>query len=63
MKKVYLGDSVYASFDGYQIWLTTENGFDASNSIALDDQVLQALINYKERLENENRIQSNNNEN
>lgn len=46
--KVYLGDSVYASFDGYHIWLTTENGYpdDPRNKIALEPSVLGALISY-----------------
>ena len=39
-QKRYIGDSVYASFDGEYIWLETDNGFGASNRIALDDEVL-----------------------
>ena len=55
MPKVYLGDSVYAAFDGYHIVLTTENGLpdDPSNTIALEPQVLQALNLYAERLKDE----------
>lgn len=47
-KKVYLGDSVYATFDGYHIVLTTENGlpYDPSNTIALDPRVCDALSRY-----------------
>ncbi len=47
-KKVYLGDSVYATFDGYHIILTTENGVpeDPTNIIALDPNVLIALHIY-----------------
>jgi len=48
--KIYLGDSVYADFDGYHIILTTDNGFGATNTIALDPDVYNALINYKTRL-------------
>lgn len=47
-KKVYLGDSVYAAFDGYHIVLTTENGYptDPSNTIALEPDVYTALMRY-----------------
>lgn len=55
MNKVYLGDSVYAAFDGYHIVLTTENGYltDPSNTIALEPNVLAALNIYAERLKDE----------
>lgn len=51
-KKIYLGDSVYASTDGYHIILTTENGMpdDPSNLIAMDDQVLSALDRFRHSL-------------
>lgn len=39
----YLGDGVYASFDGYQIWLKTQEG----NAIALEGPVLAALDRYR----------------
>jgi hypothetical protein len=46
--KQYIGDSVYANFDGYHIILTTENGLpdDPSNRIAVEPAVLYALIEY-----------------
>ncbi len=46
--KVYLGDSVYIQFDGYHVVLTTENGLpsDPSNTIALDGEVLNKLLEY-----------------
>lgn len=46
----YLGDSVYADFDGHGIILTTENGIEASNTIVLEPSVLQAFARYQERL-------------
>ena len=57
MKKVYLGDSVYADFDGYGIVLTTENGYGPSNKIVLEPEVLDALDLYRKswRDELENR--------
>lgn len=44
----YLGDAVYASFDGYHIWLTTGDGND--QRIALEPAVFAALMRYEERL-------------
>jgi hypothetical protein len=46
MSKRYLGDSVYADFDGYHVMLTTENGYGPSNSICLEPQVIEALNEY-----------------
>ena len=45
-KKLYLGDSVYVSFDGYNVKLTTENGFGPSNTICLEPEVLFHLVKY-----------------
>jgi hypothetical protein len=39
----YLGDSVYASFDGYQIKLWTDNGEGEDQVIYLDDRVQEGL--------------------
>lgn len=46
----YLGDAVYAEFDGYHVVLTTEDGYRATNRIYLEPQVLQALDRYVKRL-------------
>lgn len=42
----YLGDGVYAWDEGYYIWIGTQrdNGWE---TIALDTNTFQALINYK----------------
>lgn len=50
IKKVYLGDAVYADFDGYHIILTTENGIRADNRICLEPDVMQALQIYAETI-------------
>ena len=50
MGKQYLGDSVYADFDGYMIRLTTENGAGPSNTIDLEPAVLEALDLYRQAL-------------
>ena len=44
--KDYLGDGVYAEFDGYQVWLSTLEGM----SIAIEPPVLVALNNFFERM-------------
>lgn len=49
--KEYIGDSVYANFDGYHIVLTTENGYGPSNTIALEPPVLNCLVEYVKRLD------------
>lgn len=50
-EKTYLGDGVYVSFDGYQLWLTTEDGIPQTNRIALEPEVYEALVKYVKRLE------------
>lgn len=45
--KSYLGDGVYVHDEGYQIWLTTDQG-----EIALEPEVLMAFIAYLERIRN-----------
>lgn len=48
--KQYIGDGVYAGFDGYHVVLTTENGISATNTIALESEVLTEFDNYREWL-------------
>jgi len=38
----YLGDGVYAGFDGFQVWLSTQDG----SEIALEPEVFKAVIDY-----------------
>lgn len=45
MEDRYLGDGVYASFDGYQIWLDTR-AQEPVNRIALEPKVYRALLEY-----------------
>lgn len=45
----YLGDGVYASFDGYHIWLDL-GAQDSTTRIALDPYVLAALNRYAKRI-------------
>ncbi len=48
--KIYIGDSVYAESTGLHLVLTTENGLptDPSNTIYLENAVIQALLNVLE---------------
>lgn len=41
----YLGDGVYASFDGYQVWLHV-NHHEAPPCVALEPAVIDALNRY-----------------
>lgn len=43
-EEVYLGDAVYASFDGYHIWLRTGDG--NNQRIALEPRVLAGLMEF-----------------
>lgn len=47
LQRTYLGDGVYARFDGYQIWVEVQG---LSRGIALESQVLAALFNYDARI-------------
>lgn len=45
----YLGDGVYARFDGYQLYVWTSNGITNSPEIAIEQEVLQNLNSYADR--------------
>lgn len=47
--KTYLGDGVFAGFDGFQVWIWASDGIRESEKIALDDSTLAALNAYYER--------------
>jgi hypothetical protein len=44
----YLGDGVYASFDGYSIWLAVNH--HENNVVALEPEVFANLCKYVEML-------------
>jgi len=48
----YLGDGVYASFDGYQIWLAVNH--HENNVVALEPEVFSNLCKYVEMLKDKN---------
>jgi len=50
-RKTYLGDSVYADYDGQFIILTTENGGTRpSNTILLEASVFEALLYFDRKV-------------
>lgn len=52
---LYIGDGVYASYDGFSFWLETSNGEEIKNRICLEPDVLEALILYVQYVrENQN---------
>jgi hypothetical protein len=48
VEPTYLGDGVYASFDGYHIWLKTGDGHD--QQIALEPSVYFSLRRYAQSI-------------
>jgi hypothetical protein len=47
---VYLGDALFASFDGYQIELYTTDGIRKTDQVYLEPAVLAAFLHYIESL-------------
>lgn len=45
-QQTYLGDGVYASFDGFQIWLAVNH--HENNVVALEPRVMESLLRYAE---------------
>ena len=50
MTKQYIGDGVYAEYDGFQIKLTAENGIEVLDTIYLEPRTFENLIEYNESL-------------
>lgn len=48
MQKEYLGDAVMVEFDGFGLWLTTDDG--NNQRIYLEPGVYRALTEYVDRL-------------
>lgn len=46
----YLGDAVYAGFDGYHVVLGTSNGMEMTNIIYLEPRVVKCLQDYVQAL-------------
>lgn len=45
-KDVYLGDGLYAAFDGFQIELYASDGLHKTNQVYLEPAVLAAFLKY-----------------
>lgn len=50
MYKEYLGDAVYVEFDGFGVKLTTSDGISDTNTIVMEDFVLENFASWLERL-------------
>ncbi len=48
IKDEYLGDGVYASWDGFHLWLDLR-GQDKTTRIALEPSVMGRLIEFRDR--------------
>jgi hypothetical protein len=48
--KTYLGDAVYVGFDGYHVWLYSDNGLHITNEIALEPPVLANFHHWETEL-------------
>jgi hypothetical protein len=44
--KAYLGDGLYARFDGSGIWVTSENGVEVLNEVFFDFETYTALVKF-----------------
>ena len=48
-KEIYLGDGLYASFDGFQIILRAPRGYE-DHYVMLDPSVFDALMEYGDKI-------------
>jgi hypothetical protein len=53
----YLGDSVYAEFDGYEIKLALNNGLDDHTVIVLEPEVIARMNAFIKRAQDAQRIE------
>lgn len=49
-KDVYIGDSVYATNDGFHLVLYTDNGMGRDQKIYLDHGVFERFIEYAKKI-------------
>lgn len=48
-KRQYLGDGLYAHYDGFQVWLTAPQGGGSDHSVALESNVLDEFLRFIEK--------------
>ncbi len=53
-KVAYLGDGLYAAFDGYQIELRANHHEHPTDRVYLNSEVLGSFLNFVESLKEEN---------
>jgi hypothetical protein len=46
MLKTYLGDGIYAEFDGYQICIFTSNGIRQENKIYFEGENIESFLEF-----------------
>lgn len=49
--KTYLGDGVYAEFDGFNIQLYLNNGYEDFNHIILEPETFKSLMDFHEKIQ------------
>lgn len=49
----YLGDGVYAVFDGYGIWLHANDHKSPTDRVYLEPQVMEALVRFEKHSKSE----------
>lgn len=52
-KSAYIGDGVYADFDGYDLILRTNDGLRDTNTVVLEPEVLANLTKWLEHAKSE----------
>jgi hypothetical protein len=45
----YIGDSVYAAYDGFMLTLYTDNGMGPSNIVHLEPGLLERVVGFRDR--------------
>lgn len=53
--RTYLGDGLYAEFDGFQIRLFAHNGVTHTNEVYLEPAVLQSFLKFIEQVKEQAR--------
>lgn len=53
IKKQYLGDGLYAEFNGYQIILKANNEISPSDVVYMDDSVVESFLHFIESIKEE----------
>lgn len=51
MEKTYLGDGLYAEFDGFQIRVYASDGISYTNEVFFEGANLQAFLNFVKHVE------------